>query len=69
LLAVTQLPLLAGVHVHALEVADEDLMQVGLVVDLVVWQVLEPRARRVDEVEWQVLDDEEVIGCSPDVAC
>jgi hypothetical protein len=44
-------------------------MQVGPVVDLVVWQVLEPRARRVDEVEWQVLDDEEVIGCSPDVAC
>jgi hypothetical protein len=65
LLAVMQLPLLAGAHVHALEVADEDLTQVGPVVDLVVQQVLKPRARRVTEVERQVLDDEEVVGCSP----
>jgi hypothetical protein len=30
--------------------------------------VLEPRARRVAEVERQVLDDKEVTGCSPGVA-
>jgi hypothetical protein len=44
LLAVTQFPLLAKAHVHALEVADEDPTQVGLVVDLVARQVLQPRA-------------------------
>jgi hypothetical protein len=51
-----------------LEVADEDPTQVDPVVDLVVWQVLEPLARRVTEVERQVLDDEEVVGRSPGVA-
>jgi hypothetical protein len=68
LLAVKQLPLLVGAHVRALEVADEDLTQVGPVVDLVARQVLEPRARRVAEVEQQVLDDKEIAGCSPGVA-
>jgi hypothetical protein len=58
LLAVAQLPLLAGAHVRALEVADEDSTQFGSVVDFVAWQVLEPRACRVAEVERQVLDDE-----------
>jgi hypothetical protein len=36
LLAVAQLPLLAGAHVCALEVADEDSMQIDPVVDLVL---------------------------------
>jgi hypothetical protein len=35
LFAVAQLPLLAEAGVRALEVSDEDLAQVGLVVDLV----------------------------------
>jgi hypothetical protein len=35
LLAVAQLSLLAGAHVRALEVADENPPQVGLVLDLV----------------------------------
>jgi hypothetical protein len=68
LLAVTQLPLLAGVHVRALEVADEDPTQVGPVVDLVVWQVLEPCICIVAEVERQVLDHEEIVGRPTGVA-
>jgi hypothetical protein len=68
LLAVTQLPLLAEAHVRALEVADEDPTEVGPVIDLVTRQVLKPRARRIAEVERQVLDDEQVVGRSPGVA-
>jgi hypothetical protein len=68
-LEVAQLSLLARAHVRALEVADEDSMQVGPIVDLVVRQVLEPCACRVAEVERQVLDNEEVIGHSTGVAC
>jgi hypothetical protein len=37
--------------------------------NLVPRQVLEPRARGIAEVERQVLDDEEVVGRSPGVAC
>jgi hypothetical protein len=48
---------------------DEDSTQVGPVIDLFVRQVFEPRARSVTEVERQVLDDEEVVGCSTGVAC
>jgi hypothetical protein len=69
LLVVAQLPLLAGAHVHALEVAHEDSTQVGPVIDLVPRQVFEPRACRVAEVERQVLDDEEVVSRSTGVAC
>jgi hypothetical protein len=65
LLALVQLPLLAGARVRSLEVPDEDSAQVGPVVDLVAWQVLEPRPRRVAEVERQVLDDEEIIRRCP----
>jgi hypothetical protein len=68
LLAVAQLPLLARVHVRALEVADEDSTQVGPVVDLVARQVLEPCAHKVAELERQVLDDEEIVGRSTSVA-
>jgi hypothetical protein len=60
-LAVAQLPLLTGARVHTLEVPDEDTAKVSPVVDLVAWQVLEPRPCRVTEVERQVLYDEEII--------
>jgi hypothetical protein len=69
LLAVAQLPLLAGARVRALKVSDEDSVEVGPVVDIVARQVLELRARGVTEVKRQVLDDEEVVGRSPSVAC
>jgi hypothetical protein len=62
-----QLPLIAAAHVRALEVADEDPTQVGLVVDLVARQVLEPHTCRVTEVERQVLDHEEIVGRTTDV--
>jgi hypothetical protein len=68
LLAVTQLPLLAGAHVCALEVANEDPTEVGPVVDLVAWQVLEPCTCRVAKVERQVLDHEEIVGRPTGVA-
>jgi hypothetical protein len=61
LVAVAQLPLLAGTGVRPLEVADEDSMQIRPIVDLAMGQVLEPCPHRVVEVERQVLDDEEVI--------
>jgi hypothetical protein len=69
LLAVAHLLLLAGARVLALEVPDEDSTQVGPVVDLVTWQVLEPCPHGVAEVEWQVLDDGEVVCLSPCVTC
>jgi hypothetical protein len=62
LLAVAQLPLLAGAHVRALEVADENPTQVHPVLDLVARQVLEPRACGVIELEQQILDHEEIVG-------
>jgi hypothetical protein len=65
LLAVAQLPLLARARVRALEVLDKNSAQVGPAIDLVAWQVLEPRTCRVTEVERQVLDDEEVVRRSP----
>jgi hypothetical protein len=52
LLAVAQLPLLAGAHVRALEVANEDPTLISPVLDLVARQVLEPRACGVTEVKW-----------------
>jgi hypothetical protein len=61
--------LLAGSRVRALKVADEDSAQVSPVVNLVPRQVLEPCARGIAEVERQVLDDEEVVGRSPGMAC
>jgi hypothetical protein len=62
LLAVAQLPLLAGAHVRALEVANENPTQVRPVLDLVARQVLEPRACGVTELEKQILDHEEIVG-------
>jgi hypothetical protein len=68
LLAVAQLPLLARVRVRALEVANENLPQVGLVLDLVAGQVLKPRTCGIAEVERQVLDHEEIVSRSPGMA-
>jgi len=39
-------------HVCALEVPDEDLDQVGPVVDHALREVLEPRSGRIGQVEW-----------------
>jgi hypothetical protein len=58
LLAIAQLPLLAGTGVRALKVPDEDPVQVGPAVDHVAGQVLEPCLHGISEVERQVLDDE-----------
>ena len=51
--------------VDPLEVADEDLLQVGPRVDAAWGQVLEPSPSRARQVYREVLDDKEVIGRSP----
>ena len=48
-------------HVGALEIAHEDLDQVGPVVDLVRRQVLEPRSCGVSKVKRKVADDDRVL--------
>jgi hypothetical protein len=68
LLAVSQLPLLARTGVRALEVADEDLVQLRPIIDPAAGQVLEPCPHGVAEVERQVLDDEEDVCRSTRVA-
>jgi hypothetical protein len=50
------------VHVCALEISYERADQVVLVVDLAGRQVLEPRPRRVGEVQGEVADNNLVAG-------
>ena len=55
-----QFPGVPGAHVCALEVAHEDLDQVGPVVDLIRGQVLEPRSCGVSKMKRKVADDNRV---------
>jgi len=57
----SEVPGICRTHVCALEVPDEDLDQVGPVMDHALREVLEPRSGRISQVEWQVADDEQVI--------
>ena len=52
-------------HVCALKVAYEDALQVYPRVDAVRVEMLEPCSSAFHEVEWQVLDDEEIIVPPP----
>jgi hypothetical protein len=56
-------------HVHALEIPHEGADQIVPVVDLAGRQVLEPRPRRVGEVQGNVTDDNLVGGGSAQLAC
>ena len=49
------------VHLHALEVAHEDLDQVGPVVDLIRRQMLEPCSCGVSKVKRKVADDDRIL--------
>jgi hypothetical protein len=60
--ACAQIPGVPRAHVCALEVPHEGADQVVPVVDLAGRQVLEPRPRRVCEVQRQVADDDLVGG-------
>jgi hypothetical protein len=49
------------VHVYALEISYKDALEVYPRVDAVHGEMLEPCSSAFHEVEWQVLDDEEII--------
>ena len=52
-----------------MEIAHEDVDQVGLVVDLIRRQVLEPRSCGVSEVKGEVADDDRVVRRTAQLAC
>jgi hypothetical protein len=65
----TQVPGVPRTHVRALEISHERADQVVPVVDLAGRQLLEPRPRRVCEVQGDVADDDLVAGSSAQLAC
>jgi len=56
-----EVPGVPRAHVRALEIAHEDLDQVGPVVDLICRQMLEPRSCGVIKVKRKVVDDDRVL--------
>jgi hypothetical protein len=60
--ACAQIPGVSRAHVRALEVPHEGADQIVPVLDLASRQVLEPRPRRVGEVQGEVTDDNLVGG-------
>ena len=56
-----EVPGVPRAHVCAMEVAHEDLDQVGPVVDIIRRQVLEPRSCGVSKVKRKVADDDRVL--------
>jgi len=59
--ATPEVPGVPRAHICALEVPDEDLDQVGPVVDHALREMLEPRSGRIGQMQWEVADDEQVI--------
>jgi len=51
--AAPEVPGVPRAHICALEVPNEDLDQVGLVVDHALREVLEPCSGRVSQVQWE----------------
>jgi hypothetical protein len=64
-----QIPGVSRAHVRALEVPHEGEDQIVPVVDLAGRQVLEPRSRRVGEVQGEVTDDDLVGGGPTQLTC
>ena len=56
-----EVPRVPRANIRALEIAHEDVDQVGLVVDLIRRQVLEPRSCGVSKVKRKVADDDRVL--------
>ena len=50
-------------QIHALKVPHKDAFEVRPLVDAVHGEVLEPCSGAFHKVEWQALDDEEIIVC------
>lgn len=59
--AVLEVPQVTRVHVGALEVADEDAPEVGLVVDAIGGEVHDPCPCTLTEEQRHVLDDEKLV--------
>jgi len=59
--AAPEVPGVPRTHICALKVPDEDLDQVGPVVDHALREMLEPCSGRIGQVQWEVADDEQVI--------
>jgi hypothetical protein len=53
-----QIPGVAGLHVHTLEITNKYLLQVFPTVDRVSGKVIEPGSGRVDQVDGEELNDE-----------
>jgi hypothetical protein len=64
-----EVPGVPRVHVRALEVAHEDMDQVGPVVDLIRRQVIEPRSCGVSKMKRKVVDDDRVLRRAAQLAC
>jgi len=62
--AAPEVPGIPRAHIRALEVHDEDLDQVGPVVDHALREMLKPSSGHIGQVQWEVADDEQVIVCS-----
>jgi hypothetical protein len=56
-----QIPRVVGLHVCALEVTGEDLLEILLAINHVSRQVVEPGPGHVGQVNGEELDDEEII--------
>lgn len=68
LLAVFENPQVARTIVSHLEVADKELFEVHPAMDLIRWEVLEPRLGGIAQEQRQVADDEEVVRRSTGLA-
>ena len=64
LLALAEVPRIVRAYVSPLEVPLEHLDQIGPIVDLVGWELLEPPASSVREEKWKLLDDGLIIPLS-----
>jgi hypothetical protein len=59
-----QIPGVAWMHVCALKVASEELLEILPAIDDVSWQMIQPGLGGISQVDQEELDDERVIICS-----
>jgi len=64
LLALAEVPRIAGADVGLLEVSLKHPDQIGLVVDLVGWEFLKPPTSGVEEEKRKLLDDGSIVSSS-----
>ena len=64
LLALAEVPRIAEADIGSLEVSLEHPDQIGPIMDLVSWELLEPPASGVGEEEWELPDDGPIVPLS-----